>query len=187
MRERATGMRATAEVSATLLSTWQACTVASDISEYNIWWSLSRWDKFLLKSNCINQYIHYVIIYSLFFSLSQQADLALKEAIRIAQESNDHVCLQHCLVKYFINILLFYFMSLLYGGWWFVMSEFNMSVLYMGVPVSLCPPSELALHVGTDEGIWQHGVNWGFSENGCPFLPASECHMSSSIRMHSWL
>lgn len=31
--------------------------------------------------------------------LSQQADLALQEAIRIAQESNDHVCLQHCLVK----------------------------------------------------------------------------------------
>ncbi|KAK0147034.1 Anaphase-promoting complex subunit 5 [Merluccius polli] len=26
-----------------------------------------------------------------------QADLALQEAIRIAQESNDHVCLQHCL------------------------------------------------------------------------------------------
>ncbi len=29
---------------------------------------------------------------------SQQADLALQEAIRIAQEANDHVCLQHCLV-----------------------------------------------------------------------------------------
>lgn len=29
---------------------------------------------------------------------SHQADLALQEAIRIAQESNDHVCLQHCLV-----------------------------------------------------------------------------------------
>ncbi|NXR98708.1 APC5 protein, partial [Oxylabes madagascariensis] len=28
---------------------------------------------------------------------SQQAELALQEAIRIAQESNDHVCLQHCL------------------------------------------------------------------------------------------
>uniref|UniRef100_A0A2K5N2D2 Anaphase-promoting complex subunit 5 n=1 Tax=Cercocebus atys TaxID=9531 RepID=A0A2K5N2D2_CERAT len=27
----------------------------------------------------------------------QQAELALQEAIRIAQESNDHVCLQHCL------------------------------------------------------------------------------------------
>lgn len=32
-------------------------------------------------------------------AFSQQADLALQEAIRIAQESNDHVCLQHCLVK----------------------------------------------------------------------------------------
>ena len=31
--------------------------------------------------------------------LSQQAELALQEAIRIAQESNDHVCLQHCLVR----------------------------------------------------------------------------------------
>lgn len=30
---------------------------------------------------------------------SQQAELALQEAIRIAQESNDHVCLQHCLVR----------------------------------------------------------------------------------------
>ncbi|KAG3279057.1 anaphase promoting complex subunit 5 [Ictidomys tridecemlineatus] len=29
--------------------------------------------------------------------ISQQAELALQEAIRIAQESNDHVCLQHCL------------------------------------------------------------------------------------------
>uniref|UniRef100_A0A2K6CSZ1 Anaphase-promoting complex subunit 5 n=1 Tax=Macaca nemestrina TaxID=9545 RepID=A0A2K6CSZ1_MACNE len=28
---------------------------------------------------------------------NQQAELALQEAIRIAQESNDHVCLQHCL------------------------------------------------------------------------------------------
>ena len=27
----------------------------------------------------------------------QQAELALQEAIRIAQESKDHVCLQHCL------------------------------------------------------------------------------------------
>uniref|UniRef100_H9GJP3 Anaphase-promoting complex subunit 5 n=1 Tax=Anolis carolinensis TaxID=28377 RepID=H9GJP3_ANOCA len=31
------------------------------------------------------------------FLCSQQAALALQEAIRIAQESNDHVCLQHCL------------------------------------------------------------------------------------------
>lgn len=31
--------------------------------------------------------------------LSQQAELALQEAIRIAQEANDHVCLQHCLVR----------------------------------------------------------------------------------------
>ncbi|XP_034025588.1 anaphase-promoting complex subunit 5 isoform X2 [Thalassophryne amazonica] len=31
------------------------------------------------------------------FGHSQQAALALQEAIRIAQESNDHVCLQHCL------------------------------------------------------------------------------------------
>lgn len=31
--------------------------------------------------------------------ISQQAELALQEAIRIAQESNDHVCLQHCLVR----------------------------------------------------------------------------------------
>lgn len=31
--------------------------------------------------------------------VSQQAELALQEAIRIAQESNDHVCLQHCLVR----------------------------------------------------------------------------------------
>uniref|UniRef100_A0A3B4T241 Anaphase-promoting complex subunit 5 n=1 Tax=Seriola dumerili TaxID=41447 RepID=A0A3B4T241_SERDU len=31
------------------------------------------------------------------FGHYQQADLALQEAIRIAQESNDHVCLQHCL------------------------------------------------------------------------------------------
>ncbi|KAG7331934.1 hypothetical protein KOW79_003768 [Hemibagrus wyckioides] len=31
------------------------------------------------------------------FNHYQQADLALQEAIRIAQESNDHVCLQHCL------------------------------------------------------------------------------------------
>ncbi|GAB5579021.1 anaphase-promoting complex subunit 5 [Prionailurus iriomotensis] len=30
-------------------------------------------------------------------SQNQQAELALQEAIRIAQESNDHVCLQHCL------------------------------------------------------------------------------------------
>uniref|UniRef100_A0A671X7V4 Anaphase-promoting complex subunit 5 n=1 Tax=Sparus aurata TaxID=8175 RepID=A0A671X7V4_SPAAU len=35
------------------------------------------------------------------FGHYQQADLALQEAIRIAQESNDHVCLQHCLVKLF--------------------------------------------------------------------------------------
>lgn len=32
--------------------------------------------------------------------VSQQAELALQEAIRIAQESNDHVCLQHCLVSH---------------------------------------------------------------------------------------
>lgn len=31
------------------------------------------------------------------FGHYQQAGLALQEAIRIAQESNDHVCLQHCL------------------------------------------------------------------------------------------
>ncbi|CAK6950394.1 anaphase-promoting complex subunit 5 [Scomber scombrus] len=31
------------------------------------------------------------------FGHYRQADLALQEAIRIAQESNDHVCLQHCL------------------------------------------------------------------------------------------
>uniref|UniRef100_A0A7N8XL10 Anaphase-promoting complex subunit 5 n=1 Tax=Mastacembelus armatus TaxID=205130 RepID=A0A7N8XL10_9TELE len=31
------------------------------------------------------------------FGHYQLADLALQEAIRIAQESNDHVCLQHCL------------------------------------------------------------------------------------------
>ncbi|KAL8180133.1 UNVERIFIED_CONTAM: Anaphase-promoting complex subunit 5 [Gekko kuhli] len=31
------------------------------------------------------------------FGHYQQAELALREAIRIAQESNDHVCLQHCL------------------------------------------------------------------------------------------
>lgn len=30
---------------------------------------------------------------------SQQADLTLQEAVRIAQESSDHVCLQHCLVR----------------------------------------------------------------------------------------
>lgn len=38
--------------------------------------------------------------------LSQQADLALQEAIRIAQESNDHVCLQHCLVKQPLPLLM---------------------------------------------------------------------------------
>lgn len=31
------------------------------------------------------------------FGHHQQAKLALQEAIRVAQESNDHVCLQHCL------------------------------------------------------------------------------------------
>ncbi|XP_006865466.1 PREDICTED: anaphase-promoting complex subunit 5 isoform X2 [Chrysochloris asiatica] len=31
------------------------------------------------------------------FGHYQQAELALQEAIRIAQEANDHVCLQHCL------------------------------------------------------------------------------------------
>ncbi|XP_076859434.1 anaphase-promoting complex subunit 5 [Brachyhypopomus gauderio] len=31
------------------------------------------------------------------FGHYEQADLALQEAIRIAQEANDHVCLQHCL------------------------------------------------------------------------------------------
>uniref|UniRef100_A0A8C5DAQ3 Anaphase-promoting complex subunit 5 n=1 Tax=Gouania willdenowi TaxID=441366 RepID=A0A8C5DAQ3_GOUWI len=31
------------------------------------------------------------------FGHDHQADLALQEAIRIAQESNDHICLQHCL------------------------------------------------------------------------------------------
>ncbi|MBN3316706.1 APC5 protein, partial [Atractosteus spatula] len=31
------------------------------------------------------------------FGHYQQAELALQEAIRIAQESNDHICLQHCL------------------------------------------------------------------------------------------
>uniref|UniRef100_A0A671Q9Q0 Anaphase-promoting complex subunit 5 n=1 Tax=Sinocyclocheilus anshuiensis TaxID=1608454 RepID=A0A671Q9Q0_9TELE len=31
------------------------------------------------------------------FGHYQQADLALQESIRIAQEANDHVCLQHCL------------------------------------------------------------------------------------------
>lgn len=41
-----------------------------------------------------------------------------------------------------------------------------------------CVP-ELALHTGTDEGIWQHCVDWGFSENGCPLLPASEYNLSS--------
>ncbi|CAB1319664.1 unnamed protein product [Coregonus sp. 'balchen'] len=35
------------------------------------------------------------------FGHYQQADLALQEAIRIAQESNYHVCLQHCLVGAF--------------------------------------------------------------------------------------
>lgn len=42
--------------------------------------------------------------------LSQQADLALQEAIRIAQESNDHVCLQHCLVKRRLSAAALFFM-----------------------------------------------------------------------------
>ncbi|XP_073675898.1 anaphase-promoting complex subunit 5-like [Garra rufa] len=33
------------------------------------------------------------------FGHYQQADFALLEAIRIAQEANDHVCLQHCLLQ----------------------------------------------------------------------------------------
>ncbi|XP_066466020.1 anaphase-promoting complex subunit 5 isoform X1 [Tiliqua scincoides] len=37
------------------------------------------------------------------FGHYQQAELALQEAMRIAQESNDHVCLQHCLS--WLNIL----------------------------------------------------------------------------------
>lgn len=41
-----------------------------------------------------------------FSSRSRLADLALQEAIRIAQESNDHVCLQHCLVKHTFLLLL---------------------------------------------------------------------------------
>lgn len=40
-----------------------------------------------------------ILIRSFLFADSQQAELALQEAIRIAQESNDHVCLQHCLVR----------------------------------------------------------------------------------------
>jgi len=47
-----------------------------------------------------------LVRFFLIFALSQQADLALQEAIRIAQESNDHVCLQHCLVKKFKKLLL---------------------------------------------------------------------------------
>ncbi|XP_005989065.1 anaphase-promoting complex subunit 5 isoform X2 [Latimeria chalumnae] len=36
------------------------------------------------------------------FGHYQQAELALQEAIRIAQESNDHVCLQHCLSRLYL-------------------------------------------------------------------------------------
>ncbi|XP_072272003.1 anaphase-promoting complex subunit 5 [Pyxicephalus adspersus] len=36
------------------------------------------------------------------FGHYQQAELALQEAIRIAQESSDHVCLQHCLIWLYI-------------------------------------------------------------------------------------
>lgn len=61
-------------------------------------------------------------LFSLFLSFSQQADLALQEAIRIAQESNDHVCLQHCLVNTFFYSLLVHVMSLLYRDWWVIMS-----------------------------------------------------------------
>ncbi|NWX85930.1 APC5 protein, partial [Nothoprocta pentlandii] len=40
------------------------------------------------------------------FGHYQQAELALQEAIRIAQESNDHVCLQHCLKIFDSCVLL---------------------------------------------------------------------------------
>ena len=33
----------------------------------------------------------------------QEAMAALKEAIQIAQETNDHVCLEHCLVSLCYN------------------------------------------------------------------------------------
>ena len=49
MRGRATGTRATVEVSATLLLTWRACTVASVTSKFTWWWSSWFMDKFLSK------------------------------------------------------------------------------------------------------------------------------------------
>lgn len=92
-------------------------------------------------------------------SFSQQADLALQEAIRIAQESNDHVCLQHCLVKRYVFVCFIRFQSYEPGGLW-IKSE--------------CFLSELALHTGTDEGHRQHRANGGLGENGRSFLPARE-------------
>lgn len=109
-------------------------------------------------------------LFSLFLSFSQQADLALQEAIRIAQESNDHVCLQHCLVNTFF----------------YSISSRHVTVVpwLMGHYVIT---SELALHTGTNEGIRQHRVNRGFSKNGCPFLPASECKTSLFNMKWLWL
>lgn len=87
--------------------------------------------------------------------LSQQADLALQEAIRIAQESNDHVCLQHCLVGRRVT-----------RGVWVEGRPLHCS--------RLLGPSELAQRAGADERVRQHRPDGGFGEDGRPLLPAGE-------------
>lgn len=98
-------MRAMGVVCAMLRLIWQACIVALAISEYKCYWCLRRWTSFNINNICIK----YFIVLPPFFGISQQADLALQEAIRIAQESNDHVCLQHCLVSYCFPYFCHYF------------------------------------------------------------------------------
>lgn len=73
---------------------------------------------------------------------SQQADLALQEAIRIAQEANDHVCLQHCLVHTHTHTP---HQTLSVPVTWFKL------LLPLILSLSLCV--ELAVHVGADEGM----------------------------------
>ena len=110
--------RATAEASATPPSTWQLCTVASATSTW-VWavglpHGSTRHDSVHIFETLSSTFLvpnrgggclvekavkRFLLKCSLLFGFSQQADLALQEAIRIAQESNDHVCLQHCLVR----------------------------------------------------------------------------------------
>ncbi|XP_029426766.1 anaphase-promoting complex subunit 5 isoform X2 [Rhinatrema bivittatum] len=74
------------------------------------------------------------------FGHYQQAELALQEAIRIAQESNDHVCLQHCLSWLYI-------LEQKKGSESCVLLEHVKKTVHFGLPGCFAAASEVLKHL----------------------------------------